>query len=169
MHKKTCGTQSWLARLQHTRTAVKPTADQMRVLGILEQLKLLAGAADWRDVAAQKREAREVAAALRTSMPSKAAGVYCILGNAYQNLGNFSKALEHHKECLTMAKEVGDRAGEGRAYGDLGNAYFSQGDYAKAIEYHMQHLAIAKTGTSATRMSRLGTSPNRSSTTRSTW
>ncbi len=68
-----------------------------------------------------------------------------------------------------MAKEVGDRAGEGSAYANLGNADHSQGDYAKAIEYHMQHLAIAKTGTSATRMSRLGTSPNRSSTTRSTW
>jgi hypothetical protein len=68
-----------------------------------------------------------------------------------------------------MAKEVGDRAGEGSAYANLGNADHSQGAYAKAIEYHMQHLAIAKTGTSATRMSRLGTSPNRSSTTRSTW
>jgi hypothetical protein len=33
------------------RTAAKPTADQMRVLKILEQL---AGAADWRGVAAQE-------------------------------------------------------------------------------------------------------------------
>ena len=33
------------------RTAVKPTADQMRVLKMLEQL---AGAADWRGVAAQE-------------------------------------------------------------------------------------------------------------------
>jgi tetratricopeptide (TPR) repeat protein len=39
---------------------------------------------------------------------------------------------------------VGDRAGEGAAYGNLGNAYRSQGDYAKAIEYHTQRLAIAK-------------------------
>jgi hypothetical protein len=39
---------------------------------------------------------------------------------------------------------VGDRAGEGRAYGNLGNAYDSQGDYAKAVEYHAQSLAIAK-------------------------
>jgi hypothetical protein len=43
-----------------------------------------------------------------------------------------------------MAKEVGDRAGEGIAYGNLGNAYGSQGDYAKAIEYHAPDLAIAK-------------------------
>jgi tetratricopeptide (TPR) repeat protein len=122
------------------RTAAKPTADQMRVLKILEQL---AGAADWRGVAAQERAARAVAAAVRTSMPSKAAWVYCILGNAYQSLGSFSKALEHHKEHLAIAKEVGDRAGEGAAYGNLGIAYESQGDFSKAIKYHAQHLAIA--------------------------
>ena len=57
-----------------TRTAAKPTAGQMRVLKILEQLD---GAADWRGVAAQERAARAVAAAVRTSMPSKAAWEYC--------------------------------------------------------------------------------------------
>ena len=97
---------------------------------------------------------------------------------AYQSLGNISKALEHHNEHLTIAKEVGDRAGEGQAYGNLGIAYDSQGDYAKAIEYHAQHLAIAKEvgdraeeeyGASGTRIIRLGTMRRHSSTTRSTW
>jgi hypothetical protein len=76
-----------------------------------------------------------------------------------------------------MAKEVGDRAGEGVAYGNLGNAYASQGAFSKAIEYLVQDLAIAKevgdrargrawrTGTSATRMLRRGTLRRRSSTT----
>jgi len=45
---------------------------------------------------------------------------------------------------LTIAKEVGDRAGEGRAYGNLGNAYHSLGDFKQAIEYHMLVLTIAK-------------------------
>ena len=76
--------------------------------------------------------------------PRVAAWVYRTLGNVYQNLGSFSKVLEHHKEHLTMAKEVGDRAGEGAAYANLGIAYQSHGDYAKAIEYHTQDLAIAK-------------------------
>jgi len=39
---------------------------------------------------------------------------------------------------------VGDRAGEGEAYGNLGIAYHSLGHYAKAIECHVQDLAIAK-------------------------
>ena len=68
--------------------------------------------------------------------------VYKNLGNAYQNLGSFSKALEHHKEHLTMAKEVGDRAGEGKAYGNLGNAYQSQGGFSKAIEYHRRRRRL---------------------------
>jgi tetratricopeptide (TPR) repeat protein len=42
--------------------------------------------------------------------------------------------------------EVGNRAGEGRAYGYLGNAHHSLGDYHKALEYFRQHLAIAVEG-----------------------
>ena len=57
--------------------------------------------------------------------------------------GDYAKAIEYHDKHLAIAKEVGDRAGEGRAYANLGIAYYSQGDYAKAIEYHGQHLAIA--------------------------
>jgi tetratricopeptide (TPR) repeat protein len=58
--------------------------------------------------------------------------------------GELLQGAQHHKEHLTIAKEVGDRAGEGIVYGNLGNAYGSQGDYTKAIEYHTQRLAIAK-------------------------
>ena len=39
---------------------------------------------------------------------------------------------------------MGDRAGEGGAYGNLGNAYQSLGDFPKAVEYHTKRLSIAK-------------------------
>ena len=39
---------------------------------------------------------------------------------------------------------MGDKAGEGRAYGNLGNAYQGLGDFKQAIKYHEQHLSIAK-------------------------
>ena len=45
---------------------------------------------------------------------------------------------------LKIAKEVGDKHGEGGAYGDLGIAYDSLGDFKKAIEYHKLYLKIAK-------------------------
>jgi len=77
-------------------------------------------------------------------MPGNASYVYCTLGNAYQKLGSFSQALEYHTQDLTIAKEVGNRAEEGRAYANLGNVYQSQGDFSKAIQYSTQHLAFAK-------------------------
>jgi tetratricopeptide (TPR) repeat protein len=113
----------------------------MRVLKMLEHLAV---AADWRGVVAQERASRAVAAAVRTSMPGYASFVYCTLGIAYDSLGDFSKAVEYHEKHLAIAKEVGDRAGEGKAYGNLGNAQTSLGAYAKAIKYHTQCLAIAK-------------------------
>ncbi|XP_068728727.1 G-protein-signaling modulator 2-like [Montipora capricornis] len=85
------------------------------------------------------------------------------------------QAIEYHHQHLSIAKEVGDRAeqkekergramaisatlitvllgdraGEGSAYGNLGNAYhslgnFNLGNFKQAIEYHNQHLSIAK-------------------------
>ena len=69
----------------------------------------------------------------RTSMPSNASFIYCTLGRAYQSLGDYAKAIEYHEQHLAIAKEVGDRAGEGRAYSYLGNAYWLQGDFSKAI------------------------------------
>jgi len=99
----------------------------------------LAGAADWRGVAAQERAARVVAASVRTSMLSYALWVYSTLGNVYQSMGDYAKAIEYHTQLLGIAKEVGDRSGEG-----------------------------GRTGASATRMGRWGTMPRPSSTTRST-
>ena len=46
---------------------------------------------------------------------------------------------------LAIAKEVGDRVGEGGAYGNLGNGYDLQGDFSEGYhDYHAQYLAIAK-------------------------
>jgi tetratricopeptide (TPR) repeat protein len=69
---------------------------------------------------------------------------YGNLSNAYESLGDYSKAIEYHQEHLAIAKEVGDRAGEGTAFGNIGNTYQSLGYYSKAIDHHGQHLAIAK-------------------------
>ena len=45
---------------------------------------------------------------------------------------------------MKIAKEIGDRAGEGYAYGNLGYAYQSLDDYRKATEYQETCLKIAK-------------------------
>ena len=69
-----------------------------------------------------------------------------VFGSAGPNmstLGDLRKAIEYHEKDLKVAKEVGDRVGEGNAYGSLGSAYRSLGDFRKAIEYHEKHLEIA--------------------------
>ncbi|XP_044171785.1 tetratricopeptide repeat protein 28-like, partial [Acropora millepora] len=58
-------------------------------------------------------------------------------------LGDYRKAIKYHEKHLKIAIEIGDRGGEGGAYGNLGNAYQSLGDYRKAIKYHQKHLKIA--------------------------
>ena len=51
--------------------------------------------------------------------------------------------MEYHEKHLKIAVEVGDRDGEGQAYGNLGIAYKSLADYRKAMEYHEKHLKTA--------------------------
>jgi uncharacterized protein HemY len=76
--------------------------------------------------------------------PSQQAAAYRALGMAYHGLGDFCKAIEVHERALAIAREMGNRAGEGRAHCGLGNNYRALGEYGKAIEFHEQGLAIAR-------------------------
>ena len=66
------------------------------------------------------------------------------LGNTHHTLGNFKQAIEYCNQNVSIAKEVGDRAGVGIAYGNLGSAYNSLGNFKQALEYNHQSLGIAK-------------------------
>ena len=66
------------------------------------------------------------------------------LGNAYNSLGEYRRAIDYHEKHLAIAREIVDRKGEGQALGNLGNAYHSLGDYPRAIDYHEQRLAITR-------------------------
>ena len=55
------------------------------------------------------------------------------LGNVYQCLGDIQRAREYHKQHLSIAKEVGDRAAEGRVCGNLGTAYHCLCDFNPKI------------------------------------
>uniref|UniRef100_A0A3B5BGD6 G-protein-signaling modulator 1-like n=1 Tax=Stegastes partitus TaxID=144197 RepID=A0A3B5BGD6_9TELE len=45
---------------------------------------------------------------------------------------------------LCLVKELGDRAAQGRAYGNLGNTHYLLGNFVEAIKFHRQRLSIAK-------------------------
>ncbi|GCA83308.1 photosystem I assembly protein Ycf3 [Microcystis aeruginosa NIES-2522] len=66
------------------------------------------------------------------------------LGNAYQSLGQYQKAIGYYQQSLAIARELGDRRGEAYSLGNLGAAYLSLGQYQKVIEYLQQTLAIAR-------------------------
>ena len=61
----------------------------------------------------------------------------CLTTRAYacRSQGDFSKAIEYHAQHLAIAKEVGDRAGEGAAYANLGSCHMHLIEYDKAVAY----------------------------------
>jgi tetratricopeptide (TPR) repeat protein len=52
------------------------------------------------------------------------------------------KAIEYHEKALAIAKEIGDRRGEGGLLGNLGQTYSDLGQVEKAIEYSEKALVI---------------------------
>ena len=55
------------------------------------------------------------------------------LGNVYRNLGEVRKAIEFYEQPLTIAREIGDRRGEGIALWNMALALEELGDRAQAI------------------------------------
>ena len=62
----------------------------------------------------------------------------------YSSHGDYRKATAFYQQGLTIAKEVGDKETEERAYGKLGGAYASLYDFPKAIEFYQKNVSIAK-------------------------
>mgnify|MGYP000293313587 CR=1 FL=1 len=66
------------------------------------------------------------------------------IGNSYNYLGNYGRAIDYYQQALVISREIGDRGGEGAALGNLGNAYFSLGQYERAIDFLQQALVISR-------------------------
>ena len=61
-----------------------------------------------------------------------------VITNSYESL------IKYHQSLLEVVREVGDKAEEGRSYGNLGFAYQGLGQFKTAIKYHQRSLEIAK-------------------------
>ena len=57
-------------------------------------------------------------------------------------MGNFQKAVEYHEKHLKIAKEVGDRAGEGKAYSNLGSNNLILGRVQEACKCYQASVNI---------------------------
>jgi tetratricopeptide (TPR) repeat protein len=74
------------------------------------------------------------------------AASYNNIGNVYDYLGDYDKALEYHNKALEIRKEVlvenhPDTAG---SYNNIGDVYANLGKYDKALKYHNKALEIFK-------------------------
>jgi len=52
--------------------------------------------------------------------------------------------IGYQDQALRIAKEIGDKEGEGNCLCNLGSAYYNLGDYQKAIAFYEQGLAILR-------------------------
>jgi tetratricopeptide (TPR) repeat protein len=66
------------------------------------------------------------------------------LGNAYDSLGQYQRAIDFYQQSIEIMREISDRNGEANSLGNLGNAYDSLGQYQRAIDFHQQSLEIAR-------------------------
>ncbi|XP_031641541.1 G-protein-signaling modulator 2-like isoform X7 [Oncorhynchus kisutch] len=55
-----------------------------------------------------------------------------------------NKATEYYEFNLSIVKDLGDRAAQGRTYGNLGNTHYLLGNFQRAVVAHGQRLLIAK-------------------------
>uniref|UniRef100_A0A673N7T3 G-protein-signaling modulator 1-like n=1 Tax=Sinocyclocheilus rhinocerous TaxID=307959 RepID=A0A673N7T3_9TELE len=54
------------------------------------------------------------------------------------------RATAFYEMNLSLVKELGDRAAQGRAFGNLGNTHYLLGNFVETIKFHRERLSIAK-------------------------
>jgi len=51
-----------------------------------------------------------------------------------------------YRKNLLLVTELGDRAAQGRVFGNLGNTYYLLGDFSQAVTYHEQVVCFCVYG-----------------------
>ena len=57
------------------------------------------------------------------------------LVSVHNSQGRFDQALVYLRQALTIAREIGDRGGEGRVLNNIARIHNTQGRYDQALEY----------------------------------
>lgn len=70
--------------------------------------------------------------------------LYSQLGNAYYFLEDFSKAIEYHRQDLTIARQMGDKLGEAKSCGNIGSALKAMCQFDEAIACCRMQLDLAR-------------------------
>jgi tetratricopeptide (TPR) repeat protein len=73
---------------------------------------------------------------------SSASSILSYLGEISYRVGRYARALDYHKEALTIDEELNDRTGMSRDYTNLGYILDNVGNQDQALEYHKRALRI---------------------------
>jgi CHAT domain-containing protein/Flp pilus assembly protein TadD len=66
------------------------------------------------------------------------------LGVVYNELGQYSIALNLYKQALAIRKEIGDKVEEGNTLNNIGIVYNQLGQNSQALKYYQQALAVQR-------------------------
>lgn len=66
--------------------------------------------------------------------------IYNQLGNAYDSLREYQKAIDYNQKALKIAQQIDDKSTIAYSLIGLGNNYYSTKEYQKAIECYMESL-----------------------------
>ncbi|XP_069921857.1 tetratricopeptide repeat protein 28 isoform X6 [Oryctolagus cuniculus] len=66
------------------------------------------------------------------------------MGAVYIAMGDFENAVQCHEQHLKIAKDLGNKREEARAYSNLGSAYHYRRNFDKAMSYHNYVLELAQ-------------------------
>ncbi len=69
---------------------------------------------------------------------------YNAMGQSYIHMGKTEMAKGYFEKSLSIAREIGDREGEGASLGNLGNTFAHLGNIQQSIECHEQYLRISR-------------------------
>ena len=61
-----------------------------------------------------------------------------------EKIQDYDQALLYYHQSMEIAREIGNKHGEGTQIGNIGNVYLRQGQYEEAIQYYEQSNIIAK-------------------------
>ena len=66
------------------------------------------------------------------------------IGQIFEAYGDYERALVYLEQSLRIAREIGDKSGEGTTLNNLSGIYRARGDYETALQYLEQSLRIQR-------------------------
>lgn len=73
-----------------------------------------------------------------------AAQAHNLLALIYKRQNQFDEALEQHRNCLMIRRQIDDRAGQSTSLNNIALVYRSQENYTQALEYLFEAVQVAE-------------------------